>query len=328
MADQWLGHAQAAKALGISPDALKGRRRRGTVEASKGQDGLWLYRVPSDESAPQKEGADDDFWGAVKRLAGQVEQTVKEPIQTSSVYRIISLWDVHVPEADALAFQAVLNFIQDQQPDHIVLGGDFLELESCSQHGGNPNPRALVDEIQAGQHAIKRIRDAAPNAAITYLEGNHETRLNRIVVANIPEFSGALSVPALLHLADNNIEWVPYRQLWNPTINGTKANLSYTHGEWTSMHHAAKHLQMYGVSVRYGHTHRPQIHTRGFADGRVAMAIGSPCLRTLAPGWAGPHNGWLHGFGLDEFMPDGTFTAQNIVMANQRFCWGGKVYSA
>jgi len=107
---------------------------------------------------------------------------------------------------------------------------------------------------------------------------------------------------------------------------GIKGKLFYTHGEWATMHHAAKHINAYGVSVRYGHTHKPQVFTRGYGDGRVCIAIGTGCLRTLSPSWAGPNNGWLHGFGWDEFWPDGRFTAKNIVMVDRSFCWDGKAY--
>lgn len=320
----------AAQAHGMSKDRLRGRRRAGLVSCipHPNNKGEWLYPIPSEgtpEMHPGLAAPIDDEWQAVKELAGKAS-TEKATASGSGTYRVASLWDVHVPEADAFAFRAVLDFLADHQPDHIVLGGDFLELESCSMHGGNPNPRALVDEIKAGQKAIQRLRDACPNACLTYLEGNHETRLGRAVVSSIPTLDGALDLPSLLHLAEQGIEWVPYRTLWNPHINATPGKLAYTHGEWTNLHHAAKHLQMYGVSVRYGHTHRPQVHSRGFADGRVSIAIGSPCLRTLDPSWAGPHNGWLHGFGWDEFLPDGSFTASNVVMAKRRFAWAGKVY--
>ena len=310
----------AAEAHGLPINRLRGWRRYGKIHCVRHptNNGEWLYPMPAKGKAPT---ITEDEWSVLRQV---MSPPIKDKAPT--VYRILSLWDVHVPEADALAFKAVLDFATDQQPDHIVLGGDFLELESCSMHGGVANPKALVDEIKAGQKAIQRLRNACPDAAITYLEGNHETRLSRVVVSSLPSFDGALDVPSLLHLADLGIQWVPYRQLWQPTIHGVQGKLHYTHGEWTNLHHAAKHLQMYGVSVRYGHTHKPQVHTRGFADGRVSMAIGSPCLRTLDPGWAGPHNGWLHGFGWDEFLPDGSFTAYNIVMANRAFAWGGKVY--
>ena len=319
---EWLKLGEAAKRLGISTMALKKRRQRHQINVKPiGDGGQFVYEVPVETS-----DITPDEWEVLRELVTDKAPAHVEAEQTGATYRILSLFDVHVPEADAFALKAVLDFAHDEQPDHIVLGGDFLELESCSMHGGNANPLALVDEIKAGRKAISRIREACPGAALTYLEGNHETRLNRVVAAALPSFDGALTLPNLLELDAIGCEWVPYRKLWNPTIDGKRARLAYTHGEFASLHHAKKHLDTYGVSVRYGHTHRPQTTTRGFADGRVLMALGSPCLRTLAPSWAGPHNGWLHGFGWDEFFSDGKFTASNVVMADRAFAWRGKVY--
>lgn len=296
---RFVSRAEAIAALGICERTIKKWKKQGRIETIEDPSfqGRFLYRI--DDKIPRK---------------------------TAETYRILSMWDVHVPDADGFALKAVLDFARDQQPDHIVLGGDFLELESCSMHGGNANPHALLDEIKAGRKTLERIRNTCPDAKLTYLEGNHETRLQRVVASSLPTFSGALDVPTLLDLRSLECEWVPFRKLWQPDIRGVTGHLAYTHGEWATLHHAKKHLDMYGMSVRYGHTHRPQTTTRGFGDGRVLYAIGSPCLRTLDPSWIGPHNGWLHGFGFDEFFHDGTFTAHNVVMWDRRFSFGGKMY--
>lgn len=317
--DEWVASQEACKRLGWSYEKLRTRRRRGQVEAKKGDGGTWLYRVPADGQASTVTA---DEWDVLRTLLADPPEEA-EPV-TGTTYTVLSLFDVHVPEADAFAFKAVLDFARDAQPDHVVIGGDFLELESCSQHGGNPSPLALVDEIRAGRKALDRLRDACPTAAMTYLEGNHETRLSRVVASALPTFDGALDLPSLLDLASIGCEWVPYRKLWTPPV--PNATLSYTHGEWASLHHAKKHLEAYGTSVRYGHTHRPQSYSRSYGDGRVTQAIGTGCLRTLDPSWCGPNNSWSHGFGFDEFAPDGSVTAHNAVLTKRSFAWGGKVY--
>ena len=316
---RWLPLKEAAEALGMSRDKLRSLRQRGRTEARK-EGGQYLYAVPGDETKPV---IDADEWGVLRELLATPAPPAREAQAIGGTYRVLSLYDVHVPEADAFAFKAVLDFARDVQPEHIVIGGDFLELESCSQHGGVANPLALVDEIKAGRKALDRLREACPSAAFTYLEGNHETRLGRVVAAALPTFDGALDLPSLLRLPELDCAWVPYRKLWRPF---PEAQLAYTHGEWASLHHAKKHVEAYGVSVRYGHTHRPQTHTRSYGDGRILSGIGTGCLRTLDPDWIGPNHGWSHGFGFDEFTPDGAVTAHNIVIADRRFAWGGKGY--
>jgi hypothetical protein len=315
---RWLPLREAAEALNMSRDKLRGIRQRGKIEVRK-EDGQYLYAVPGNQ-APV---IDADEWGVLRELLATPAPPERETQVIGGTYRVLSLFDVHVPEADAFAFRAVLDFARDVQPEHIVIGGDFLELESCSQHGGVANPHALVDEIKAGRKALDRLREACPSAAFTYLEGNHETRLSRVVAVALPTFDGALDLPSLLRLPELDCAWVPYRKLWRPF---PEAQLAYTHGEWASLHHAKKHVEAYGVSVRYGHTHRPQAYTRSYGDGRILSGVGTGCLRTLDPAWSGPNNGWSHGFGFDEFTADGAVTAHNIVIADRRFAWGGKAY--
>jgi len=323
MASEWVPAKEAMRRLGISAQALKGRRRRGTIETRPLEDGGYLYAI--DAAHPAGPIVTPDEWEALRELlpASQPVDPAPNPQQEGGTYRVLSLYDVHVPEADAFAFKSVIDFARDVQPDHIVIGGDFLELESCSQHGGVANPLALVDEIKAGRKALDRLREACPSAALVYLEGNHETRLSRVVATALPTFDGALDLPTLLALPDYDCAWVPYRKLWRPF---PEAQLSYTHGEWANLHHAKKHAEGYGVSVRYGHTHRPQTYTRSYGDGRLLRGIGTGCLRTLDPSWSGPNNGWAHGFGFDEFTTDGAVTAHNIVITDRRFAWGGKAY--
>lgn len=240
----------------------------------------------------------------------------------------MSLWDVHVPDHDEQALGAVCRYLEDQGCDLLILGGDFLELGSMSQHGGDPRPPSLKEDIANGRHVLRRLRMAiGEDTEMHYLGGNHETRHERKVVARLPELAGFNSIPDALNLLDIGCGWTPYKQMFRPTLpGGTKGRLYYTHGQWANKHHANKHLDVYGVNVRYGHTHKPQVFTRGYADGAVRVGIGSPCLRTLDPDWIGPASGWCQGFGIDEFMPDGTFTAHNVVMTNRRFSVGGKVY--
>ena len=201
--NEWLPRTEAAKRLGVSPNTLKSRKHRNLIETKRDKNGRLLFAVPKQSAITS------DEWDALRELMPQQEEVKHAPSQSGSTYSILSLFDVHVPDADAFAFKAVLDFARDKQPDHIVIGGDFLELESCSQHGGNPSPLALVDEIKAGRKALARIREACPNASLTYLEGNHETRLRRVVASNLPTFDGAIDVPNLLDLGTIGCDRVP-----------------------------------------------------------------------------------------------------------------------
>jgi predicted phosphodiesterase len=244
------------------------------------------------------------------------------PAKPGHVHRIVGLFDVHVPQHDVQAWRAALAWIADHRPDEIIIGGDFLELESCSQHGGVARPAMLLEEAEAGKRALRELREAAGHSAsILYIEGNHETRLARTVVANLPTIEGVVSIPSLLGLDELGITWAP------GGVPVRRGKLSFIHGSFANEYHAAKHLRVYGTSVTYGHTHRPQVSTRATATSSLQGSFAMGCLRTLEPGWLnGVPAGWAHGFGIYEIHPDGDFTVYPVIMGDRKFSWGGKIY--
>lgn len=231
--------------------------------------------------------------------------------------------DVHVPEHDAFAVRAWLTWAKARQPDIIILGGDILELESCSGHGGNiASAPMFLAEVEAGNAFLDDVQAACPDAEIAYLEGNHETRLQRKVDVAAPNLAGALCIPDLLRLKDRGIAWRPYGSVFFPSAS----KLGFTHGTRANDHHAKTHLNSYGTSIVYGHTHRAQFYTQGFANNRLRGAFGAPCLRSLSVDWLKGPTGWSQGFVLAHLFPDGHFTAYTIMMDQQRFVEGGVLY--
>lgn len=234
---------------------------------------------------------------------------------------IVHICDVHVPDHDRALWASFLQWCRDERPVEVIIGGDFLELESCSQHGGVARPSLLVEDVKAGKEALRELRAANPRARMTYLEGNHETRLRRKVVHGVPELDGALRLPELLGLARLHIDFRPYGEVIH------RGKLGFTHGWWTPDHHAAKHLREIGTSIAYGHTHRPQIYTRGAANGDVRGAFGMPCMRKLEAEWLdGRPSGWMQGFGVVYVRADGNFSPYMVLAVDGAFVWAGKQY--
>jgi predicted phosphodiesterase len=237
---------------------------------------------------------------------------------------IAHICDVHVPDHDPALWSSFLAWCRDEQPGEIIIGGDFLELESCSQHGGVARPAHLVEEIKAGRAALAELRKANPKARITYLEGNHETRLSRKVINDLPELDGALSLPEMLDLKGLRIGWHPYGEIV------TRGKMGFTHGWWSPQFHAAKHLREIAANVAFGHVHRYQVHTRGVADGDVQIAIGQPCMRKLDAEWLdGRPTGWSQGFGIFYLRPDDIVHAYTALWVRDGLVApGGKFYGA
>lgn len=218
---------------------------------------------------------------------------------------VISFFDVHVPEHDRLLWAAALAFLADAQPHHIVLGGDFAELRSCSQHASGAGGMTYEADVQYVRKELEALRAAAPGARIWYLEGNHETRLTRYIESNNPQFEGALSLPESLGLADLGITWVPEDQ--QPIHFGTLDVLhGHQMGQFLPEHHAKKAALIYGRpgrQVMYGHTHKSQVFERQTYP-EITTAYGIACMRLLRPKWKhGQEDGWRHEFPLAYVSP-------------------------
>jgi hypothetical protein len=85
----WLPVDAAAKLLGISPDAVRKRIRRGKLEARSGNDGLLRVRIPSD-AVQDKDGTGSDSLGHVQDILGQ-ERTETERWRTLAEERGMAL---------------------------------------------------------------------------------------------------------------------------------------------------------------------------------------------------------------------------------------------
>jgi predicted phosphodiesterase len=235
---------------------------------------------------------------------------------------IVGIFDAHVPDHDPRLWSSWLDWCRDEKPAEVIIGGDFLELESCSEHGGVARPALFTEEIAAGKDALADIRRTNPTAKITYLEGNHETRLRRKVVNRLPDLDGAVTLPDQLELRKLGVSWHKYGDVVR------RGKLGFTHGWWTNDHHAAKHLRKAKCSIAYGHTHRPQMYSDADADGDVIAAFGMPCMRKLRPEWLdGQPVGWMQGFGVFYVHPDGRRFSPYMVLAFEgAFVWSGKGY--
>ncbi len=176
--------------------------------------------------------ADNGLRKTCKVCAQQKDRNQKRAkVRASKPSSLIVLSDVHVPEHDRKVWATSLEIIRDVQPDEIVLLGDFLEMSSVSQHGGAELEK-LTEDFDAGKQALKQLREAAgDDCRITYLEGNHESRLTRFLMSKAPSLRDSLSYEIGLGLAGLNIEWVPeYKQ---PI---TRGDLDLTHGHQDLSH--------------------------------------------------------------------------------------------
>ena len=207
--------------------------------------------------------------------------------------------DFHVPFHDTRAVALFELFLKTEQPDWLILNGDFMDFWEISSFDLTPRPRKpFLKELKTGRELLTSFRDAVPKARITWIEGNHEFRLRKYLMKNAKELYDltALAIPELFGLKELNIEFVPsHPAATRFTDTFIKVGGVYV-GHWNTV---AKHgglaakglVEAKGVSLIQGHTHRFGAHARTTVDGRVILGVEnfSMCRRQASyirrPNW-------------------------------------------
>lgn len=218
--------------------------------------------------------------------------------------------DIQYPYHDKVALSKLIRVARDIQPDHIFQVGDGIDFDSISYWArgtGKEHEGTLQDHIDGfREDVLVAFREAAPRADITWLEGNHDLRLQRLVEKEVAPLGTlrALDMPSLFELDDINVKYER-----GPLRIGT--NVLSVHGHEAPGYCASaaawdtKFTKRYGShkSFVFGHTHQPFLITRAYGyDGKVSprftMNVGSimdPVQATYVKDGA---VSWVMSFGL------------------------------
>lgn len=195
--------------------------------------------------------------------------------------------DIQYPYHDQVVLDKILKVVRTYQPDQVVQIGDGIDFPTVSQWSkGTAGEYAdtLQEHIDGfREDVLVPLREAAPSANLTWLEGNHDLRVRDFVKKYAAPLSPlrALDMPNLFQL--NEIDW---RYERGPLRIAT--NVLAIHGHESGGYCAsasawdAKFAKRYGSdkSFVFGHTHQPFLITRAFGySGKVSprftMNVGS-----------------------------------------------------
>jgi predicted phosphodiesterase len=244
--------------------------------------------------------------------------------------RVIVLPDPHIPVHDTRSIGAVEDMMSDHRFDGWICLGDLLDFNCISSHNIN-NLRAVEGQrIQADYKVAAEFLDRQAailrknnkNCRIILLEGNHDFRIIRYIDAH-PQLEGLIEVPLALRLKGRGIAWVPY---WSEGEVYKVGKATFIHGRYCNDHHAKKHLQGYGTSIFYGHTHDVQAYSlpRHGPETPIAQSLGRLCLPQQY--MQGRPDRWQQAVAIFEFMPNGEFQYQVLRINDHTFSYNGKVY--
>jgi len=243
----------------------------------------------------------------------------------------------HIARRAAGAFLADLKFIQ---PDEIVMLGDHLDCGGfLAQHHvmgyvQETKESSYAQDVKAANDFLDEIIKAAPGAAIHYLEGNHERRIETWCVtaalrhAEDAEFlRNLVGVEAVLRLPQRGVCFYRTGERYNDLpVNGCikLGNCLFTHGWSTAAAAATAHARRAGMSIVFGHTHRHQADIVRTVAGGVFGAWSPGCLSQLQSFYEhGSPNDHTHGYAMQIVAKSGKFLHINIPIIDGESLFAG-----
>ena len=241
--------------------------------------------------------------------------------------------DKHFPIHDKKAISVVCQAIEIVKPNAYIDLGDTGEWEYFSTHywkGRNAKPMEdlipLLDKdvkaVNKGMDIIDESLDKVKCKERHFVQGNHEVWLDKFVT-RYPYLDRYMTYNAL-KLKERGYEFHPYNKKDNLKIG----KLNFTHGKFTSKYHSFKHLDVYGESIMYGHTHDLQRHTKTNRGGTIsAWSLG--CLKDIEADedWLGGRlTNWNHAFAIVNFFKNGNFNVEVVEIINGKTTlWGNLI---
>jgi predicted phosphodiesterase len=233
--------------------------------------------------------------------------------------RVAFLSDIHFDEHDKKAWPLALAVMSDLNLDRIILGGDIVEIDALSRFKTHPEKKlGLTKQLKLAKKELTVLREQFSLTDITYMEGNHETRMERYIHERCPELHDVseLRVAARLGLDDLDIEWVP------EDVSVSLGKLNVIHGHQIK-HTSAKSLySKVSANLLCGHDHWFDQHIQRVFGKTIHGVWINGCLRNLTPDW---HRfpQWHQGFTVVDVCDRGYFNVDQIMFLDR----GKKLYT-
>lgn len=242
--------------------------------------------------------------------------------------------DSHGNKISRHAASAFLADLKRISPKEIVMLGDHLDCGGfLAQHHAMGYVAecddSYEDDVAATNEFLDQIQKAAPKARIHYIEGNHESRVEKWCVTmalrskrDAGMLLSAFGPIAALRLDKRGIAY--YRtngRYHGVTVPGTirLGKCHFTHGFGFGRNATMDHVCKAAASIVHGHTHRSQ--------GAVIRTIGTGVVSGYCPGTLAQlqpmyaHNrptDWSHGYGYQIVDKTGQFIHLNVPIVNGR----------
>lgn len=221
-----LGATETAKALGLEIRGVHARRAR----IEKGH-GISIEGPKTNRAEKRSIG------GYPRRLETEIKNGI-----------VVIASDAHYwPGEPDPGHKALIKVIEMLKPHSVIMNGDVLDGAKISRHPPLmwSHTPTLKDELNTVDERLDEIRKAAKDAILYWVIGNHDSRFENKLCAQVPEFANVNG----MKLVDHFPHWTFTFSLW---IN---SHTVVKHRFRSGIHCAFMNTLWSGKSLIAGHTH-------------------------------------------------------------------------
>ena len=248
----------------------------------------------------------------------------------------VVLGDAQIPYHDKSLHTLTCRWLQDHNPDTLVILGDFLDFPSMSTHPKRNDFSASVSEVlNSGKAVLSNYLEVTPTLTAKYfICGNHEDRIRRQVMDKLPDLYDSVDTSIDTMLGLSAAGFTVFENYPHDSFALTP-KLAIRHG-WIARQNAGvsalKTLDVLGHSVIVGHTHRQAIVHRSHhnIDGSVTTltAVENGTMATIRNGLGySAAADWQNGFSVVRFYADGEYHVSQASYSNGVLYYEGERYS-
>lgn len=262
----------------------------------------------------------------------------------------------HDERAMDVALQITAWLEENERVDEVINLGDFLDLPAQGRFEQEPSFASTTQEaIDRGHLFLQQQRGAAgPQAKIVLIEGNHDRRMEKFILANTASAFGlkrantdelpVMSLPYLLRLKEIGVEYIdayPAGAFWLTdklrAVHGDKVRSGgSTAAAYTN---SSPH-----ISTIFGHVHRQELQAKTVFDrtGPIRSVAVSPGCLCRVDGAVPSVNGstkidgtpatfyenWQQGLAVISYKKNGDFFTELVQIVDGVAVFRGREFRA
>lgn len=245
----------------------------------------------------------------------------------AKIQKILFNPDTHSPYMDVKKWELFMRACEAFKPDTYIIGGDFADFYSVSDHDKNPSRSEDLEwEAEVTKGLLAEIDERVKPKEKIFIAGNHEDRLERFLMRHARPLWNSCKISKILGLEKLNWRYIPYRD----HVAIGKLHVTHDVGQAGKYAHYQA-VDAYQGNVVINHTHRIGYTVVG------SLAKGAHVGAML--GWLGDldqvdymHRAkaardWAHGFGIGYKLPSGDVHVIPVPIVNNKCLIEGKVIS-